>query len=199
MRRSSKRDPEMRGRGRYPGQRHGGRSLDVIVEAEDTVAIAPEQPVRVGCQEILELNQRARPLVLQGRDQLFHEAVVTLAAHAPLEDTQVQRVGEKFFIVGPHVEHHRQAMFGCDTGARGVECELSDGNTHPIRPEIAEPEDSLAVGHHHHAHVRLGPVVQVLSDRPPIRLGHVETSGLSEDVRETPCTPVRPSACTRSA
>ena len=66
MRRSSKRDPEMRVEADIPASATAGRSLDVIVEAEDTVAIAPEQPVRVRCQEILELNQHARPLVLSG-------------------------------------------------------------------------------------------------------------------------------------
>ena len=60
------------------GQRHGGRALDVVVEAEHAIAVLVQQRVGVGRQEVLELDQRARVALLHGPHELVDEVEVRL-------------------------------------------------------------------------------------------------------------------------
>jgi hypothetical protein len=101
-----------------------------------------------------------------------------------LREAQVEEVVPDGGVLGAHVQGDRQAAGGVDPGACRVERELPDGNAHPVGPQVAQPQDPLAVGHHDDRHVLLRPVSQDLHHPSPVRRGDVEPPGAAEDVGE---------------
>ena len=117
-------------------------------------------------------------------DELGHELVEVLAAHAVLAEPHVERVRQQRLVVRAHVEHHRQARRRMNAGARRVERELADRDAHPARALIAQAEDALAVGHDDHAHVLPRPVAEARRDAAAVRVRDVEAARAPEEVTE---------------
>jgi|LauGreDrversion2_3_1035106.scaffolds.fasta_scaffold270038_1 hypothetical protein len=67
-------------------------------------------------------------------------------------------------IVCPGIKLHREACLRRDSSTRGVEREFTDGDTHAIRPQIAQPQDSFAVCDDDALYVLLRPVLQGFFD-----------------------------------
>jgi hypothetical protein len=110
--------------------------------------------------------------------------VVFGAAQPLLAHADVERILEQLLVVGAHVERHGQGVARVHAGARGVQRELTDGDAHALRAQVAQPENALAVGHDDDPNVFLRPVAQHLRD-PTLVLGRdVQAARLSEDVPE---------------
>ena len=167
-------------------ERHGGGALDVVVEAEHAIAVLVQQRVRVGREKVLELEQRARILLLHGPHEFLDEVEVRLAFQPLARIAEVQHVLAQVRVVRAHVEHHRQALPRRNARARGVERELADRNPHAVGAEIAQAQDPLPVGDDDDADVLLGPVVQNLRDAAAIVRRDEEALRLPGDVRKLP-------------
>ena len=150
-------------RRKHAGQCDRRGALDVVVEHACAIAIFLKQPECVLIGEVLELDDHARKHLLCGGHEFVHELVVDLAAHPALAQAHVKRIGEQRAVVGTHVDRHREAERGMYAGARGVERELADGYAHPVRAEIAETQNALAVGDHDEAGA-MRPVAQHFRD-----------------------------------
>jgi hypothetical protein len=125
----------------------GGGALDVVVEAAQLVPIMRQQPVGVANRKILPVQQYVRPARAHGIDERGNEVVVGGAAHAFVPPADVERVGQKLFVVGADVEEDRQRDRRMQAGAGGVERELADRDAHAAGALVAQPEDAFAVAH----------------------------------------------------
>src|SRR5262249_27999340 len=92
--------------------------------------------------------------------------------------------GEQGFVVGADVQRDGQGELGRHAGAGGVQGQLPDGDAHAVDPQVAQPEDALAVGDHDEADVLLRPVPQDLPQPPTPLDGEVKAAGAAEDVPE---------------
>ena len=170
--------------GDQAAQGHGGRALDVIVEAAQLVLVAVEQRGGIALGEVFELQQDLGPAALDRLDEGIDELVVLLPGDARVAPAHVEGIVEQLLVVGAHVQHHRQAVGGGDAAAGGVEGELADGNAHAAYALIPQPQDPLAVGDHYHLDVLLGGVLQHVIDPVLVRIGDEEAAGTAVDVGE---------------
>ena len=74
------------------------------------IAVAVEDAQRVGLLEVLELDDAARPDLLDAGDERLDERVVVGAAQARRPMAEVERVGQEGRVVGPDVERDRQGQ-----------------------------------------------------------------------------------------
>ena len=128
------------------GERDRRRALDVVVERRNLVAVFVQQAERRVIGEILELDQHAGEDLARGGDEFVDEFVIGRAGEPLLAQADVIGIGQKRFVVGADVEHHRQAELRVNAGAGRVERELADRNAHAVGAEVAEAEDAFAVG-----------------------------------------------------
>jgi hypothetical protein len=77
-----------------PGERDRRRTLDVVVEGGQAIAILVEQPERVLGGKILELDDHSREYFLGGGNELLHQLLVSAAARAALAQPDVVGVGK---------------------------------------------------------------------------------------------------------
>ena len=75
---------------------------------------------------------------------------------------KIQRVVQQFDVVGAHVEHDRKSASGINAADQGVERELADRDAHPADALVTQAEDPLAVRHHDHVDIAVGPVAEHL-------------------------------------
>src|SRR5262249_42323490 len=81
------------------------------------------------------------------RDKLIDKGVIGRTRDASLTQANIVGVAEKLLIVGTDVEHDRQAELRVNSGASGIERELSYWNAHAVSAEVTETEDPFTVGH----------------------------------------------------
>ena len=170
--------------GAHARERNGRGALNVVVEAEHTLAVTVEQRVGVGREEVFELDERVGVLLLHRSHELFDEREVALACDALARISEVEHVVANLLVVGAYVEHHGEAVLRRYAGTGAVERELADGDAHAVGAEVAQAEDALPVGHDDDADVLLAPVVEDLRD-PALVVGRDEEAlRLARDVRE---------------
>ena len=129
-------------------ERHRRRSLDVVVEDANLVAIFVQQTEGRMIGEILELNQHPGKHCARGGDEFVNELIICGAAQPFLAQADIIGIVQQRLIVSADVQHHRQAERRVDAGAGGIKRELADWNAHAVRSQVAETQDTLAVGHH---------------------------------------------------
>jgi hypothetical protein len=125
---------------------HTGGALDVVVEGADLVAIVREDRDGVEVREILPFDAAFGVALLRRRDEFVDKSQVLLAPHAVLPQAEIQRVLEQDLIVRADIENDGQTALRRHAGAGGIERELADRDTHAAGAEIAEAEDTFAVG-----------------------------------------------------
>ncbi len=176
--------PVARRPARTPASDHGRGALDVVVEARDAVLVAVEQAQRVVLLEVLELDQAARPDLVDPDDERLDQGVVLGAAQARRPIAEVQRIGEQRGIVGPDVERHGERQGRVDAAAGGVQRELADRDGHAAGALVAQPEDPFVVGHHDESHVLERALAEDLGDAPHVGRGDPGPAGAPDDVAE---------------
>ncbi len=169
-------------RGVEPGQRHPGGALDVVVERADPVAVALEDAEGVLGREVLPLEQRVGEDLLHRVDELGDERLVLGAAQPRPVESGIERRLPQLDVLGADVERHRQAARRVDPGAGGVERQLAHRDAHPLRAEVAEAEDPLAVGDHEDLDVAVGPVLEQLPHPAAVLGRDVEAAVTAEDL-----------------
>ena len=170
--------------GDQAAERHGGRALDVVVEAAQLVLVAVEQRGGIALGKVFELQQDLGPAALDRLNEGIDELVVLLPGDARMTPAHIEGVIEQLLVVGAHVQHHRQAVSGGDAAAGGVERQLADGDAHAADALVTEAQDPLAVGDHDHLDVLLGGVLQHVIDPVLVRIGDEEAAGTAVDVGE---------------
>ena len=162
----------------------GRGALDVVVEGEQFVAVPLEDRLRVRGGEVLPLQQHVGQLFLYGFDEFVDEGVVVVVADPPMAPAEVLRVFEEFDVVGADVEDDRQGASGIDPADEDIQRQLADRDAHSADALVAEPENALAVGHHDHVGIAVGPVVDHLGKPVPVRIGHEQSARSPVDLAE---------------
>ncbi len=140
-------------RGQETGQDHGGRSLDVVVEARQAVAEAGQDPEGVVLLEVLPLDDRVREGHADTLDERLQDVVIGLAAEPGGPIAEVERIGQEVLAVGTDVQRDGERAGRVDAGGGAVQRKLADRDRHPTHALVAEAQDPLVVGHHDQAHV----------------------------------------------
>src|SRR4029077_10215511 len=104
--------------------------------------------------------------------------------HALVPPADIERIGEPLLIVGADVEQDRQRCPRMNAGARRVERELADRNTHAAGALIAEPENALAVADHDDARPVERRVGENLADAMLVRIAQEQAARPAEDFAE---------------
>ena len=164
-----------------PGQRHGARALNVVVEAGHHAAVAFQHPERRAPAEILPLDDRFRVAGRDGLHEGIQELVVRLAGQAAVVHAQVQRIVDQVLTVGADVQLDRQGLVRPDAPGGRVQRQFPDADRHAPEALIPDAQDGAAVGGDDHAHVVHGDVLQHVlhavdvarADREPARVAVV--------------------------
>src|SRR6202035_1807580 len=123
-------------------------ALDIVVEGDDSIAIALEHSGSVVLGEILPLQQHKRPASPDSAYEGFYEIIVILAANPLMPPTDIERIGEAVLVVGPDIENDGQGGRGVEPAAGGVKRQLADRDSHAVGALVAQPQYALAVGNH---------------------------------------------------
>ena len=127
------------------GQCDRAGALDIVVEAQDFVAIAIQQGEGLVVGEVFPLDQHIGPAGRGGLDEFIDDFIELVAVNAAVGKTQVQRVVQQFFVVGPYIEQNRQRPVGMQTGACYVQHQLADRDTHAVGAQVAQAKNPAAV------------------------------------------------------
>ncbi len=84
----------------HPGQDHGRRTLDVIVEDAGAHPVPGQQAEGVGRGEVLELDQRAGEYFVHGLDEFIEQAVDTRYPKTWLGQSDIVRIPAEGFVLG---------------------------------------------------------------------------------------------------
>ena len=128
-------DPQRR---QHTGQGHRRRALDVVVEAGDLPVVAIQDLEGDVLVKILPLDETVREDFLHGGDEGVEHLPVRLALEATVPVAEVVRIAQQLGVVGPHVEAHRQAVPGMDSG-RGAYRATACPRECPCRPRPGPP------------------------------------------------------------
>ena len=133
-------------------------ALNVVVERRDAIAITLEDRTRIWIREVFPLNAAVREHGLDSRDELFDECIILFTGQSLLANTDVEWIVEKLFVIRANIEHDREREMWRNTGACGVERELSNRNAHTLRAKVTQTKNALAISNADPAYVRLWPI-----------------------------------------
>ena len=173
-------------RGEDAGANDPRGSLDVVVEAGETVAIVVEEPNRVVLFEVLPLQQGVWVNGFDRADERLDESDVSVSSQPPLGIALVEGIVQQLLVVCPAVERYRQRQPRVQAGSGHIESELADGNAHPACSLVAESEDALVVGDDDEADSRLAGVAEHLRDAVDVVRGDPHAAGPPDDVAVLP-------------
>jgi hypothetical protein len=174
--------------GRYPrgqrGQHYGRRALDVVVEAEQLVAVALEDRQRVRGREILPLQQHTWQFGAHGLDEPVDEIVVAGASQPTVPPAEVHGVGQEPGVVGADVQEDRQGARRVDAAQRRVQRQLADRDAHAADALVAQAQNPLPVGDDDDVDLPPGPVTQDLRDAVAVGIGDEKATRTAVDLAE---------------
>jgi len=132
--------------------------------------------------EVLPLHDRAGEGSAHALDEGLDEGVVGLALEPSRAMADVERIVEQRRVVRADVQADRQHPGGVDPGARDVERELADGNSHAPGALVAETQDALVVGDHDQPDVLVGIVAQAIGDPVDVFRREPDAAHVAHDV-----------------
>ena len=165
-----------------PGRRR--RSLDVVVEARQSVAVAVEDPQRVVLLEVLPLDDGRRKDTPHRLDERLHHLVVGLTPQPGRAEAEIERVVEELRSVGPDVERHGQRPGRVDAGGRRIQRELADRDRHATRSLIAKAQDPFVISDDDEPNIVAGRGPQDVVDTVDVRRRDPYPAWPTEDVAE---------------
>jgi hypothetical protein len=166
------------------GQDHGRRALDVVVEAEQLVAVALQDRQRVRGGEILPLQQHTGQFGAHGLDEPVDEIVVAGAGQSMMPPAKVHGVGQEPGVVGADVQKDRQSARRIDTTQRRVQRQLADRDAHATDALVTQAQNPLPVGDDDDVNLPPGPVTQDLPDAVTIGIGDEKATRTAVDLAE---------------
>ena len=174
-------DPHGRHQG---GERRGARSLNVVVEREDPLAVALEVLEGLVLCEVLPLEKGIGEVPLHAENEPLDDLLVRLPFEAAMAVPEVERVAEQAFVVRADVEADGKADRRMEASGRHVEADLSDRDSHPVGAQVAEAQDPFAVGHDDEIDVRPTDRLEDLVDPVDVLGAHVDAPETPLDVAQ---------------
>jgi hypothetical protein len=166
------------------GQDHGRRALDVVVEAEQLVAVALKDRQRVGGREILPLQQHTWQFGAHGLDEPVDEIVVAGAGQPTVPPAEIHGVGQEPGIVGADVQEDRQGARWVDSAQRRVQRQLADRDAHAADALVTQAQNPLPVGDDDDVDLSPRPVTQDLPNAVAVRIGDEKATRTAVDLAE---------------
>ena len=83
------------------------------------------------------------------RNEDVHKVVVGSTSHTLVSPSDVERIGQAFWIIGTYVEQNRKRRLRVQTAASCVKRQLADWNAHSAGALITQPQNPLAICHHY--------------------------------------------------
>ena len=163
-------------------QGDGRRALNVVIEAAHLVPVLAKQVESSVVAKILELQEHVGLPRLEGAHKLVEKGVVGNACGPLLPQTAVSGVRQQGVSVGAHVKADGQAALGGPPRRGGVKLDLALAYAHAPRPEVAKPQDALAVRHDDRLDVLVRPRLELSQDASPVLEGEVEPGRLDAEV-----------------
>ena len=168
--------------GENPGQGHGGRPLNVVVETADLLLVALEEQLRVPEAEVLELDAGVGEDILHCRDELVEESqVLPLRCPGPPKTAVVGVLPDRRVITSD-VQGDGDGQSRVHATGGSVEGELSDRDAHAVGAEVTETEDARPISDDDEVGIGPGPVAQDLPQAPPERDRQVHAPRTAQDV-----------------
>ena len=121
------------------------RPLTVVVEDGIGLLVPAQNGRGVRTAKVLEVEVELRKEPFCRLHKGINEVIVCLAAHTCVTVAEVERILQETLAVRPAVEHDRQNRGGIDPRRCRIHHEFSDGNIRPVRPPVADPENSLGI------------------------------------------------------
>ena len=128
------------------------------------------------------MNKNIGPALAGGHHEFIDELIVAGTGHPFLAQTEIKRISEIGGIICADINHHRQCLFRCDTGASRVKREFADGNAHAVHPLVSETQNALTVSDHNHFNVVAVNVFQNFQNLSLVLHRDKKASGLQEVV-----------------
>jgi hypothetical protein len=114
--------------------------------------------------------------------EFLDQRVVVIAAQARLLQAEVERILAQLGVVGADVEHDGQAQVRMHARACGIEGKLAHRNAHPVRAQVAQSEDALAVGDNDDRDIAPWPVGEHLRNAPAVARADEDAARPLKDV-----------------
>jgi hypothetical protein len=164
---------------------NGCRSLNIVIEGADLVAIARKKTGSIRPGKIFPLQQDMGPALLDHRHKSVHKIVVFLPANTLVAPADIDRILQTLFVVSPHVEQDRQAVLRMDPAEGRVQRHFADRNAHASGPLVAEAKDTFAITHNDAANAVIARVGEDLFDAVPVWIAQEESARLAPDLTKT--------------
>ncbi|EKD39201.1 MAG: hypothetical protein ACD_75C00476G0001 [uncultured bacterium] len=132
--------------------------------------------------KVFELDHASGKDFLNGHDKFFNQLFVFFTAYPRVFQADIQGVVEQYFVVGADIDGNRQAERRMNPATGGVEGEFANRNPHAVGAQIAEAENTLAIGNDNYADILPMPVAKKIADAAFIFRGNVDTAGPAEDM-----------------
>jgi hypothetical protein len=159
-------------------------ALHIVVIDAVLIAIALEQVHSVRTCPILKVDAAFRKYLLHRLDELVDKGVERLSRRTCLAHAEVQGIVQVLFVIGTGIEIHGQQVLRRYSSAGRVQLQLSDGDPHPIRSQIAESEDPASIRDADEANIFLRLVLQDFLDLATPCHREKHTARLTIDVPE---------------
>jgi hypothetical protein len=171
-----------------PGQHarddHGGRALDVVIEARNAVAVSIQETEGVVLLEVLELDETAGPHLGHPGHERLDQRVVGGSAQPRRPVAQVQGIREQRRVVRPDIERHGEGQRRMDPAGGRVQRELADRDGHAAGALVTETQDPLVVGHDDQPDVVERALAQDVGDPVDVGWGDPGAPSAPDDVAE---------------
>src|SRR5260221_5857235 len=95
----------------YRSESNRRRSLDVVIEGQQFIAVAPENGPSMRGREIFPLQTCSGKFLLHGLNELIDEGKVRLTGNPFVAPPEVFGIVEPLLIVGPYIQHDGQCSF----------------------------------------------------------------------------------------
>ena len=118
-------------------------------------------------------------------DEFVNELTIFRTAATLLAQTKVQRIVQIFFAVRTDVENDRQRLFRSNTGAGGIERELTAGNAHAVKSLVAQTQNAFAVRDDDHVDLLVRCVFNHFAHVAEVFERNKKTARIAEDMAET--------------
>src|SRR5260221_833843 len=96
---------------KYRSESNRRRSLDVVIEGQQFVAVAPKNRPGMRGREILPLQTCSGKFLLHRLNELIDEVKVRLTGNPVVAPAEVLRIVEPLLLVGAHIQHDGQGSF----------------------------------------------------------------------------------------
>ena len=109
--------------------------------------------------KVFKLDQGLLPPVAGSNHKFVHQLVVFIPRGFLMLFAEIEHISKQLLVIGSHIKYYRKSPGRIYACTRNVKGQFSNGNPHPVCPQITKPQTSASVGNHNYVHFLLRPVV----------------------------------------